>query len=131
MPGSIIRRSAQVRDTVNSRSLALVPSSAASCASAQWVMRSLRARCAARYRCWNSALYGGPFAGLNGSSTGSADSGSASSVTDASSQLVSTSGRPECAASATNRSHGGRSSMAGSGRMPAVGLMFGSAACDW
>src|SRR5215469_17902220 len=94
-------------------------------------MRSFLVRWATRYRTWNSAEYGGPLSGLNGSSAGSTDSGSDSSVTDGSSQLVSTSGRPECAASATNRSPVGRLSSSGTGRTPATGSTFGSTAWDW
>ena len=48
MAGSIMRRSAQLREMVNSRSRARVPASAASWASAQSVMRSFLARWAAR-----------------------------------------------------------------------------------
>ena len=53
------------------------------------------------------------------------------SVTEGSSQAVSTSGRPECAASAMNASPGGRFSMAGSARIPATGVTLGSTAWDW
>ncbi|AGL25737.1 hypothetical protein J113_01965 [Mycobacterium tuberculosis CAS/NITR204] len=94
MLGSTMRGSAQVRITLNGRSEKPAARTRLSSDSAQSVMVWLRLTCAERYRLINSGEYGGPLRSSNRSSSGSVATGSFSSMTAASIQAVSTSGRP-------------------------------------